>query len=140
MTRCRNLLKTLEKAALNSAFASVFNAPASGGLSPFAGFLKGIIPGFASGTDYAPGGMALVGENGPELVNLPRGAQVVPNDVARRSAGGGGTTIQYNINAAGADSGTVARIQAVLAQRSQAIGAQGKAMTSAQRMQSTGVE
>ncbi|MFC0243677.1 phage tail tape measure C-terminal domain-containing protein [Rhodopseudomonas telluris] len=47
------------------------------------------VPGYASGTDYHPGGMAIVGENGPELLNLPRGAQVVPNDVARLSSGGG---------------------------------------------------
>lgn len=33
---------------------------------------------FAVGTRYAPGGMALVGERGPELVNLPRGSQVIP--------------------------------------------------------------
>lgn len=37
------------------------------------------IPGFASGTDFAPGGLAMVGEKGPELVNLPRGSQVIPN-------------------------------------------------------------
>jgi hypothetical protein len=37
------------------------------------------LPGFASGTDFAPGGLALVGEAGPEVVNLPRGAQVIPN-------------------------------------------------------------
>lgn len=36
--------------------------------------------GFASGTNFAPGGLALVGERGPELVNLPRGSQVIPND------------------------------------------------------------
>lgn len=35
--------------------------------------------GYAKGTNFAPGGMALVGERGPELVNLPRGSQVVPN-------------------------------------------------------------
>ena len=34
---------------------------------------------FAQGTAFAPGGMALVGEMGPELVNLPRGSQVIPN-------------------------------------------------------------
>lgn len=34
---------------------------------------------FASGTNFAPGGTALVGEQGPELVNLPRGSQVIPN-------------------------------------------------------------
>jgi hypothetical protein len=33
---------------------------------------------FAVGTRNAPGGMALVGERGPELINLPRGSQVVP--------------------------------------------------------------
>lgn len=38
------------------------------------------IPFFASGTNFAPGGLAVVGEQGPELVNLPRGSQVVPND------------------------------------------------------------
>lgn len=37
------------------------------------------IPAFANGTNFAPGGMALVGERGPELVNLPRGSQVIPN-------------------------------------------------------------
>lgn len=36
------------------------------------------IPGYASGTDYASGGLSVVGENGPELLNLPRGAQVIP--------------------------------------------------------------
>lgn len=38
------------------------------------------VPKFADGTNYAPGGLALVGERGPELVNLPRGSQVTPNN------------------------------------------------------------
>lgn len=38
------------------------------------------VPGFATGTLNAPGGMALVGEQGPELVNLPKGSQVISND------------------------------------------------------------
>jgi hypothetical protein len=46
--------------------------------------------GFAEGTDSAPGGLAVVGENGPELVNLPRGAQVVPNATLAALASGGG--------------------------------------------------
>lgn len=37
------------------------------------------VPGFANGTNFAPGGLAIVGERGPELVNLPRGSQVIPN-------------------------------------------------------------
>jgi hypothetical protein len=36
------------------------------------------IQGYAEGTNFAPGGMSLVGERGPELVNLPRGSQVIP--------------------------------------------------------------
>jgi hypothetical protein len=35
-------------------------------------------PGYANGTNFAPGGLSLVGERGPELVNLPRGSQVIP--------------------------------------------------------------
>jgi predicted translin family RNA/ssDNA-binding protein len=33
---------------------------------------------FAVGTRSAPGGLSLVGDRGPELLNLPRGAQVTP--------------------------------------------------------------
>jgi TP901 family phage tail tape measure protein len=36
--------------------------------------------GLASGTDYWRGGPTWVGENGPEILNLPRGSQVIPND------------------------------------------------------------
>lgn len=52
------------------------------------------VPGFANGTNFAPGGLALVGERGPELVNLPRGSQVYPNGTGPGSGGGGRTSIQ----------------------------------------------
>ena len=55
------------------------------------------IPGFASGTGFAPGGLALVGERGPELVNLPRGSQVTPADQTARALGGE-TNIEVNQN------------------------------------------
>ncbi|MET4197289.1 hypothetical protein ABIA95_000170 [Bradyrhizobium sp. LA8.1] len=133
-----NLLKTLEKAAINAAFASIFNAPSSGGLSPVAGFIKSIIPGFAGGTNYAPGGAAWVGENGPELVNLPRGSQVTPSGVTR--ATGGNTyeapTIIVNGNA---DNSALDRMQVMLLQHQRAIANTNKALESAQRMQRTGV-
>lgn len=38
------------------------------------------IPGFASGVNNFSGGLALVGERGPELVNLPTGASVMNNN------------------------------------------------------------
>lgn len=40
----------------------------------------GVEPAFADGTESAPGGMSLVGEEGAELVNLPGRTQVVPAD------------------------------------------------------------
>lgn len=46
------------------------------------------IPFFAGGTDSAPGGMAVVGERGPEIVNLPRGSQVIPNHKIQHYAAG----------------------------------------------------
>jgi hypothetical protein len=49
----------------------------SGGL--LGAVFSAFIPGFANGTRSAPGGLAMVGERGRELVNLPRGAQVIPN-------------------------------------------------------------
>lgn len=35
--------------------------------------------GYAVGTKYHPGGLAMVGEEGPEIVNLPRGSKVYTN-------------------------------------------------------------
>ena len=50
---------------------------------------------FAKGTNFAPGGLALVGERGPELVNLPRGSKVWPNGTG---PGGGGNTYNFSGN------------------------------------------
>jgi soluble cytochrome b562 len=47
------------------------------------------VPGFANGTNFAPGGLALVGERGPELVSMPRGSKVTPNHAM------GGVTNNY---------------------------------------------
>ena len=48
------------------------------------------VPGFATGTGFAPGGLAIVGERGPELVNLPRGSRVYTNGVSKTMLGGTG--------------------------------------------------
>ena len=52
------------------------------------------LPSYASGTHFAPGGMALVGEMGPELVNLPRGSQVIPDPQL-------GSAVTVNVNVEG---------------------------------------
>lgn len=45
------------------------------------------IPAYAKGTTYHPGGNAIVGENGPEIVTLPRGSRVYPNGIYPQSGG-----------------------------------------------------
>lgn len=42
--------------------------------------IYGRVPKYASGTDYHKGGLAWVGEEGPELVELPRGSKVFNNN------------------------------------------------------------
>jgi hypothetical protein len=51
--------------------------------------VKGIfgVPGYAEGTDFHPGGWAIVGEEGPELARFPRGTEIKPADMI------GGTTV-----------------------------------------------
>jgi hypothetical protein len=74
-------------------------------------------PGFANGTDYAPGGLSLVGEHGPEILNIPRGSQVIPNDVLR---GGNGSNVSapvsISIDARNADAAGLANLQVQLNQ------------------------
>lgn len=47
----------------------------------------------AAGTDSWRGGSTWVGERGPELLNLPRGSQIIPND---RATAGGGVIVNIN--------------------------------------------
>jgi len=47
------------------------------------------IPAYAGGTSFHPGGLALVGERGPEIVEMPRGSSVYPN-----GTGPGGMSVQ----------------------------------------------
>lgn len=64
----------------------------------------------AKGTDFWKGGPTWVGEEGPELLNLPRGSQIIPNDKLGTdlftgsgstspapSSGEGGGSYEYNI-------------------------------------------
>lgn len=62
-------------------------------------------PGFASGTDYSPGGLSWVGESGPELVNLPQGSSVTPASALR-----GSPNVAVHIDARGAELGVEDKI------------------------------
>ena len=60
---------------------------------------QGTTPHYASGTDYAPGGDAWVGEHGPEKVVLPRGARVIPSNEAGQPGGGDNYFVNVTIDA-----------------------------------------
>lgn len=55
------------------------------------GRVRDVIPGFANGVRNFGGGLAVVGERGPELVSLPRGSNVYTNGESKGMVGGGST-------------------------------------------------
>jgi hypothetical protein len=93
--------------------AATFNGPFGTGLRLILAILTGgaselvasalsggnTLPAHASGTSFAPGGLSLVGEQGPELVMMPRGAQVKTAAETRDiMSGTGGRTISFTFN------------------------------------------
>jgi hypothetical protein len=72
--------------------ASVFNMGGGGGGSFFGNI--GSMLGFAGGGMIPTNGPVLVGERGPEIISGAGGRTVTPN-----SSLGGGTVVNYNINA-----------------------------------------
>ncbi|EJN04476.1 tape measure protein [Phyllobacterium sp. YR531] len=124
-----NLAKKLGDLLLNSAFDALFK-PASGGSGggAFGGIFGAIgkIVGYAKGTNNAPGGLSVVGEKGPELMNVPKGAQIIPNHKLRAPSmpslkaggvsGGAGTfTYAPVIDNRGASAEAVSRLEMALA-------------------------
>lgn len=66
------------------------------------GSVKGMLTGYADGTYNHPGGYALVGERGPEILRLPTGSQVYPTGISQpmmQTASGGGDTYNITIDA-----------------------------------------
>lgn len=88
---------SLKRAAIEYAFfgSGLFaGGKKSGGFGGiFGGVLGSLIPGFANGTNNAPGGLATINERGGEIVNLPSGAQVIPNDISKRMADAGAAAV-----------------------------------------------
>jgi hypothetical protein len=108
-----DMLQSFADMVLGNAFDGLWSGAESGG-----GVLSGIgkLLGFANGTPSAPGGLAMVGERGPELVNLPRGSQVVTAENTRQmlSGSGGGLTYAPTIDARGASLEAVNELKATL--------------------------
>lgn len=70
----------------NIAAGAAAGAAASGLFNKLLSSIK--VPGFARGTQFAPGGLSLVGERGPELMNVPRGSQILSNNRTNRALEG----------------------------------------------------
>jgi len=74
-------------------------ASIGGGSDASSGRSASPIPRFATGVNNFSGGLAMVGERGPELVNLPTGSSVVANDRTNRIlANGKGSDVVLNGN------------------------------------------
>lgn len=119
-------LQKIANKLLDMAFDDLFTGLFKGGSG--GGLFGGLIPGFAKGTNSAPRGLAIVGENGPELVRFSGGEQVIPNHKlnaptmpnlrgASSSGGGGSFTFAPVIDARGADVAAVARLEQVVAKQ-----------------------
>jgi len=59
---------------------------------------KSKISAFALGTDYAPGGPAIINERGPEMVNLPRGTQVYNHTRTSNMTANSGHTFNIHVH------------------------------------------
>lgn len=53
------------------------------------------IPGNANGTAFHPGGLMMVGERGPEILQVPRGGRVIPNHELREAGAASGVVNNY---------------------------------------------
>lgn len=109
-----NNLGTILSAAyrLASPFVSAYNAARSllntlGSIASRISSMPSLpsinIPGFASGTESAPRGLAMVGESGPELVSFRGGERVFSNAQSRAmlSGGGAGGNVYVTVHVAG---------------------------------------
>jgi hypothetical protein len=107
----------------------------SGGI----GALAGMIPGLAAGGDGD--GLTLVGENGPEVANLPSGSHVTNHsDLTKMLKGGGGVTNHYTIDARGTNAAEVdMRVkQGMLLAHNQAVSSTMKAQQERARRRPSG--
>jgi len=86
-----NIVSTITRIATNikNAISSIFKSGNEGiEAGQQAAKNRTTVRGYASGVTNFAGGMALVGERGPELVNLPRGSDVIPAGQTQQALSG----------------------------------------------------
>jgi hypothetical protein len=101
------LRSQLMRALMDSLARSLSEAVVGSGGGGSGGWIKSAVMSvltgsFATGTSFAPGGMALVGERGPEVVNLPRGSTVTPHGIADIRPRGGAAPVVIQADFRGA--------------------------------------
>ncbi len=108
----KNAFSRIAQDFLSSGISSLFGGLFGGGGG---GLLGGIgkIFGFASGGTINPGQVALVGERGPELIR-PSTSMNVSSAADTRRMLGGGTKVEINIDARGAQDGLEERLRATM--------------------------
>jgi hypothetical protein len=130
------LREAMFEAAADALTKAFLTAQANSGGGFGGTILKGIgaFLGFnAGGTDNWRGGLSVVGERGPELVNLPRGAQVIPNNVLRGMGGatGSGTTVlnQFDMRGSIVEDALYKRVQTIARTEANRAGAKSASFT-----------
>lgn len=97
--RLQGTLAAVAQAISDIASGNVDFSQIFGGLQNlFSGNIN--IPGFANGVTNFSGGLAMVGERGPELVRLPGGSDVIPSG-GFGGGGGGGQIINVSVAVGG---------------------------------------
>lgn len=113
LTSAMTLLGIASSATPLGAIAAIAGLVVAGGTYLYKKFNKpeetatNNVPKYALGTNDAKGGLSLVGERGPELVNIPQGSQVVPTEKTKELLSQrntvSGDNINITINSTGAD-------------------------------------
>lgn len=92
------IIAKLAEMLASSAFEAIWNASGGGG------FVSDILSGLgiganANGTRDWRGGLTRVNERGGEIMNLPKGTQIIPADVSKRMAdrSGGGSNVNLQV-------------------------------------------
>lgn len=79
--------------SIGNALVGMLEGALNGALHGLPGAPRIHLPRFAEGVQNFGGGLAVVGERGPELVNLPKGSDVIPN----HALGGGTVNVSVNV-------------------------------------------
>lgn len=112
--RIYSVMESLRHRIMNMDWGAMAGAVARGFVNGINGMIEGAINGALSGVPGAPriklprfaggvqnfgGGLAVVGERGPELVHLPKGSDVIPNHQIGNTGGGAGSTVNVTVQA-----------------------------------------